>query len=961
MSSSSVPSPSYKKLDQLQRFLFSFWRNIPGFLISGSLESHAKNFKLNVLFPFILSSNKGVCDLIDKLLIPGKKTAGGFNEVGPFKIYENGEQREMLAITVSFGPSTSPFVPYMMDVILKKGILPKDANVNLENVPGMGLCLVGTDLVHDALVSSLVSHIFDLGVCPFFPKYFTSYFCPTQVENKYQNFAILEKIDFGMSDFLSRFKYSPQLTFPLLRNILIQVMIGALYMKRYFGISHFDLHPGNLLFDYLNDSQVKLPIQPKTEYIYAGTDITKVPYFAFEIKENDYLVIENMGILTKIIDYGITVAELGLSEFPQYKYGLTLLNSGDEYNRINGLKHAFKTRHFGDEEWNYIVMCILYSLKYSKDVNGPDPVVKPVDPHHASLLQDIIPFILSVQPNLRQIILNENLPVEITRSGQRQKLGGVNPVLPRGFGTTSDPYFLVYNLMRTLMSAKAFTKVGEITYYNATEKNLDFTDSAFVSSKIKMFSFFNAVNSRVMFAEFSKEFNRYYKGCMSSPSSPESVYKAEELPSVGTAEEKCIYAYQNIVSKLDLSNYVQPSFFENVAGGDLVRSGTFLQLSGPSSFPDKYAKFHDGFTTLFSMYIYPGELNLKMITSVEELKYKDYHRLNNYKSPPISLLGKQFPGVNIHVLGINKQATVKTQFLVHKHRNHGLYSTMIQTFNLGKRGFMVNGSYFVVSSLLGNMTVYNLDKAELLYPIGFYFNADEALEEGTCMKLPIPSPYVPFFAFITIAKDGKFTFRKYSNLLLTHETKDVEIMDGGNLIRIDKMVECSVDGLPLLKEVNGDVRELNPDTDYKYGFSTGPILVWEGNVVFTQRIMNRQMFTHKVYPKAATNTAFLSSEGEKAFPYGQRHSNNLMPHLVLIEFKDGTVGFLMVEGRGFDAPGVDRAQLAEMCVFLGAKHAVSLDGGFSANAVINMYGLPKIMVDIPENRPLGFMISVSEK
>ncbi len=42
---------------------------------------------------------------------------------------------------------------------------------------------------------------------------------------------------------------------------------------------------------------------------------------------------------------------------------------------------------------------------------------------------------------------------------------------------------------------------------------------------------------------------------------------------------------------------------------------------------------------------------------------------------------------------------------------------------------------------------------------------------------------------------------------------------------------------------------------------------------------------------------------------------------------------LYLRRKRFDSPGLDRVQLANLISVLGMKTAVSLDGGFSANAV----------------------------
>ncbi len=69
--------------------------------------------------------------------------------------------------------------------------------------------------------------------------------------------------------------------------------------------------------------------------------------------------------------------------------------------------------------------------------------------------------------------------------------------------------------------------------------------------------------------------------------------------------------------------------------------------------------------------------------------------------------------------------------------------------------------------------------------------------------------------------------------------------------------------------------------------------------------------------------------------------------------EDGSVVFFLVEGRGFDAAGIDRSQLAEIIALFGVKDAVSLDGGFSAQGVLKDGSLGYFLVNDPEKRRVG--------
>jgi hypothetical protein len=68
----------------------------------------------------------------------------------------------------------------------------------------------------------------------------------------------------------------------------------------------------------------------------------------------------------------------------------------------------------------------------------------------------------------------------------------------------------------------------------------------------------------------------------------------------------------------------------------------------------------------------------------------------------------------------------------------------------------------------------------------------------------------------------------------------------------------------------------------------------------------------------------------------------------------GKIMFFLVEGRGFNAVGLDRVQVAYLVDKFGIHKAISLDGGFSANAVYKMDDdTPKYVQNDPQKRKLS--------
>ena len=119
---------------------------------------------------------------------------------------------------------------------------------------------------------------------------------------------------------------------------------------------------------------------------------------------------------------------------------------------------------------------------------------------------------------------------------------------------------------------------------------------------------------------------------------------------------------------------------------------------------------------------------------------------------------------------------------------------------------------------------------------------------------------------------------------------------------------------------------------------------------------------YKVVSFAEDNNKFMSkNDKDSRFVYGQRHSNFLINQNIMILMQDGSIAFMIIEGRGFDSMGVQRSYVMNKLKNIkGIRSAVSLDGGFSAQAVIydksNEQQPLRFLVSDPERRELGLSL-----
>lgn len=97
--------------------------------------------------------------------------------------------------------------------------------------------------------------------------------------------------------------------------------------------------------------------------------------------------------------------------------------------------------------------------------------------------------------------------------------------------------------------------------------------------------------------------------------------------------------------------------------------------------------------------------------------------------------------------------------------------------------------------------------------------------------------------------------------------------------------------------------------------------------------------------------------------YGMNASDKFMVHNILLVYRNKDYKFLLVSGRGYGSMGIDRAQLTRFIqntpdLSNNLLYAVSLDGGFSANAFVKDKGMNgkeyyQYALEDPQKRKIG--------
>lgn len=287
----------------------------------------------------------------------------------------------------------------------------------------------------------------------------------------------------------------------------------------------------------------------------------------------------------------------------------------------------------------------------------------------------------------------------------------------------------------------------------------------------------------------------------------------------------------------------------------------------------------------------------------------------------------------------------------------------------------INGGYFLVESNINNALNNIQPKSQLRDPLGLTYI------DGVVYVNPFPPVYEPWLAFVCITYDGHHVLLSQKRMLQFTRAIDVPF------------TYCIPGETPILFTRNyrvPDVEYFATQNGFRYIYQVGPLLLKNGQPTLTERDYQRQFHITQedinnvqgispnkdpqsllnkrycLYAKTTPNGIApdlgfdLFCRDTRSVPtlYGMNHSNVFMNHNVLLYHKDHSISFLLVSGRGYGSEGIDRAQLARWLSHSpfakDIKAAISLDGGFSANAVVQKRdGSLTYALEDPERRAVG--------
>lgn len=834
------------------------------------------------------------------------------------------------------------------------------------------------DPYNEVLINTYLNIAYDSGNFIHIPKLFGNYGCKNK-EN-YESYIISEKLNFTLFDvlsanspyFIKKWKSKKDNTISnIFINILFQMVYSISYLKKCFGLRHFDVHMKNVMLKYVNDSIFNIDDEP-IETVYQGKNLKNIKYLLYNIGDNR-VVLENTGLIAKLIDFGQSGVIIDKVEI--LNYGFLDFHSGEE---------AFSQTNNSDSEFysmEIVFMLINFYRKFVENIEGNNRVLNLIE----FLLEDLIDqengnkIVKNLKDNIisvhniesKKIAINTDQRIMVKASvptgktvnypDRQQSIKTYNnydyKVIPwfmnrRNMAVKSiskpEDYFLK-RFIKYLENTNSFnSNTGWITIDEMipttplpNNNTLIFSYDTRVGRENEMikyykhFSYYNDVCNETTIKE--PNFDALFKNIVDISTADNTL----DLLSLSERNQKCLAYKELVVDRYDPAGYIErPLFTHSITKKSKLYNRGELLLDTLK--PDRYL-LNGAFSYNF-IEIDPGTMDIPYFD------FSNSQLWSNYLKPNKNLIGTPVWNVRVHLF--KKIRDTQIGFNIRE-----------SLWNVAKNsltdGIFVNGGFFIVDKNIKNplgLTVQFLEPPtdiDIYTPIGFYKDST-----GAETVLNVPFGYEKDFGAIVV-KNNNLKIMKYTEFMDYHETDDsLQLIqfDDGRTVKVQSQIIRVEGGKPVTK---------SQKFSYDLAFVSGPILIWDGDVVFNRNKLysnleyNRKRY--KLLPQAKNFRKFYASETEKDFIYGQRHSNVYMNHNVLAEDFEGNIMIFLIEGRGYDAPGLTRLQLTYLLTEFGVKNAVSLDGGFSAQAIVKEEGELEFALHDPEKRKLGISLAFTIK
>jgi|694.fasta_scaffold63654_2 hypothetical protein len=934
MTEFSKPPNSYKYFDYANKFLSRLWKIFPS-LYGVRAQKPEQGVLINPM-----SNNDEFCTLSrDGIINKYWLGEGAFGEVYTIQIDEDDYSQEIYAIVVSINRQGG-YVPFYISVVLKNS---RDQTINnvefshirvnaqicTNNEPADFYNLSFYEPMPEIIFGSMLGHLYDLGIGLFYSKFISVFSCDNMSR------IIMEKSDYTFNKILKKgnsehpWRCYIQKDPDILINLIFQLIYAIYVGKKELGFTHFDFHSANAMIILINRSVIDdIYSNP---YTYQGENLSTKKYILFEAGIPDQegnpilIAINNNGLISKIIDYGLCATYLYASENEKFKRPL-IISPSAQYLLESSNEQPFIDCANNQSIRNTMEIQYLINHIYSIiNKSGIDLADKPII--------DQLNFFTREFYDDPQYELEKHFPINKTINygldipnfqNCKELLRGLIRFCERKNNDQGQGQ--IVNIMDRDYRILCFEeKLNHADY--TLENSLIFSESPSENTQQA-----NSVDN------FINQMNIIERSC--EPGETRIFDKNGNVTHTAVPQDKhdnfCINARakankldpENIMSKKLYSPLKNSPFYDPISSS-FVNTPLDSKNNGEFIFQNQL-KDRDSTSSLsiFNIQINPAALGMdtQQTGALIYSTHKNWLDLNPILNQPLEI-------VNLNAVFINP--TTDT-YGVAVNIDYDIWNSS-HLLDDATTGFCINAGYFAIS-----------DEKHTRIPIGFMYSDKDIISDINGTYISVPPPYRGSIGgVIWCSHENVMHINTHDIFMEMHETiteSSIYQLDDGTLYTTDQPVIKMENG----KNIGGRpiMRDKTRNLPYRWALSSGPILVYEGKVVFEQTISNRVFEVLETKTKKLTGYRLDIDQTDEKYD----------AHDVMAITKSGNIIFFMIEGRGFNAPGLDRVQMAHLINKFDIVSAISLGSGFNSNAVYKIDGKPKTIM---QNNPILPSLSFS--
>lgn len=1016
-----MSDPTYKYFDNADTFLANLMEFFPS--IYGTITDNKLDMEIKDLMLPTISKSAEFCTSIQNGIINTRITGqGGFGTVGDFQITEDQENQKVYAIIVSIKP-TGGLEPFYVPVVIKTGHQDKQITLNASVIFNLPITefphssgvqrnikiIAISDPITEIVFGSMLGHLYDLGLCPFYAKYFSAYICDANPDiSTFSISFVIEKSSITMHDFLELDPYIREIRQDpnILINIIFQYIYAVYIGKMYIGFTHFDAHLANVMITRTSNKIIADVIRPSIPYIYQGKQLEAKDYILINMGyqhngQNAWLAMKYNGLMVKMIDFGGCAAYLYAAKYSKYKKDFSIKTSGIPFVDLAYDICKDSSQRRNTWEIQFFLSCMHQSL-YNGSGQGTPPNI-PLRTENQPIIEVLNDFTEHFynSPTYRiGTYLDKNPNMQAIDHTTGLKKVFPNRSIEIDIPAFSDPKELLRGLARYCQTLGHFipdreiingSPIGTLFYLETDIAGSKFTfENSLIFNDEPMANIKNLNN----LDKFIKNVRNIETGCYGRRITNEIFAHNDEARRIAgqsidhsdsTRSRLCANSLKelekwhphNTMSSSLVSPLINNTYYNRL-------TGTFNRniVLSRTNFPKQLQAIDNAENlSIFKMQINPKAL--RMSPNVPgALFYHNYQNWLDYNPLRTDMDGKEIETVRLNIIVVDP----KGEYNVDLNSFTDLWDATTSTNTC----FSINGGYYTVSENVNDLTSHLINQkcVNEQRPIGFCFN--ENVTDGTNgTYLPIPKPYRSHFGVIWCEHNNVLHIDTHNDFMALHETVIEPIgylLDNGNIYTTDQPVIRMNNSKSAGARGTTPVMRPGNHRNYKWAFCSGVLLVYNRTVVFDLDIMlNSQFYVvendtptisrvpaisarmvatpnkppnftkYKLLQQSQNNYKFKSSSQNDIFDsYGVKMSNRYAIHNVMGITTTGKVMFFLVEGRGFNGVGLDRVQVAYLVDKFDIEKAISLDGGFSANAVYKMDdGTKRYVQNDPQKRRLG--------